>query len=568
MSKIGYPDHVKTKSDQRMFDDFKLFLWYLWRELGLPEPTKRQYEIADYLQHGPRRRIILAFRGVGKSWITAAFVCWLLWKNPQERIMILSANEERAIAFSRFVRKLIEMIPLLAYLRPKGGSVDSLKGFDVGPATPDQAPSVRSLGITGQLTGGRASVIIADDIEIPKNSATETMREKISEAVKEFDAVLKPGGQVVYLGTPQIAQSLYVALESRGYETMVWPARFPPGEKARGYRGRLAPTITAEVTADPTLILKTTDPARFSDLDLAEREASYGRSGFALQFMLDTSLSDAERYPLKIDDLIVMDVDRKRGPVALTWASGKQNAIPELPNLGFNGDRFHAPMYVSQDFAEFQGTAMHIDPSGRGKDETAYCVTKMLNGVVFVRRWGGLQGGYDETVLSALAMIAKEEAVNEVWVEDNYGDGMFTALLRPVMDKVHPVHIEGYKVSGQKETRIIDTLEPVLNQHRLVLDKRIVEQDHEDVSRRDGEHSINYSGLYQLSHLTRDRGSLKQDDRIDVMGAAVKHWTSHLDQSQADAEKRHKAKLQDVELRKFMKHVIGRTPPKRRWTQA
>ena len=54
------------------------------------------------------------------------------------------------------------------------------------------------------------------------------------------------------------------------------------------------------MAANDLLIGEPTDPNRFSEFDLLEREANYGRSGFALQFMLDTRLSDAKRYPLKV----------------------------------------------------------------------------------------------------------------------------------------------------------------------------------------------------------------------------------------------------------------------------
>lgn len=556
------PEYITQPSHKRMAQDFRLFLWYVFRELGLPEPTPVQYDIAEYLQHGPRRRIIQAFRGVGKSWITAIFVLWLLWRDPNERVMVVSANEERSIAFAQFVHRLINELDILSPLRPRAGGRNSVLAFDVGPAGADQAPSVRSVGITGQLTGGRASVIVADDVEIPKNSRTETQREHIAESVKEFDAVLKPGGQVIYLGTPQVAQSLYVLLESRGYDVRTWPARYIADEAK--YRHKLAPLVSDALKADPELAGKSTEPSRFSELDLAEREASYGRSGFLLQFMLDTSLSDAERYPLKMADLIVMDLDRKRAPVALTWASGPQQVIADLPNLGFNGDRFHAPMYVSKDWTEYQSAAMHIDPSGRGRDETSYCVTKQLNGWVFVTRWGGFKGGYDDATLDALAQIAKEEGVNEVQIEANYGDGMFTALFKPVLNRVYPCSVEEYKVKGQKEVRIIDDLEPILNQHRLVIDKAVIKEDFEGTESR-----TQYSGMYQLTHLTRDRQSLKQDDRIDVLAAAVRHHVNVAELDTRKAEQRHRDKLMDIELEKFRKSFIGRGMPGRRrrsWT--
>ena len=103
-----HPEWITNPSQEKMHDDFRAFLWYIWKCLNLPTPTAVQYDIAMYLQHGDKRRIIEAFRGVGKSWITAAYVLWLLYRDPQHRIMVVSANKERADAFSIFTKRLIE----------------------------------------------------------------------------------------------------------------------------------------------------------------------------------------------------------------------------------------------------------------------------------------------------------------------------------------------------------------------------------------------------------------------------------------------------------------------------
>jgi hypothetical protein len=55
----------------KKLQDFRVFLTMVWRHLNLPDPTPVQLDIAHWLQHGPRRKIIEAFRGVGKSWITS-----------------------------------------------------------------------------------------------------------------------------------------------------------------------------------------------------------------------------------------------------------------------------------------------------------------------------------------------------------------------------------------------------------------------------------------------------------------------------------------------------------------
>ena len=155
-----YPDWVVTESEKKLHDDFRAFMWLLWQHLRLPPPTRRQLAIARYLQHGPRRRMVQAFRGIGKSWITAAFVLWRLYRNPQERILVVSANENKAIEFCTFVRRLIGEFELIQFLIPRKDQRDSVLAFDVGPSMASQAPSVRAAGIGGQITGGRATLII------------------------------------------------------------------------------------------------------------------------------------------------------------------------------------------------------------------------------------------------------------------------------------------------------------------------------------------------------------------------------------------------------------------------
>lgn len=498
--------------------------------------------------------MIEAFRGVGKSFLTAGYVCWLLWKDPQHKIMVVSASKERADAFSVFVKQIIETFPPLAHLRPRNGQRDSNLAFDVGPATPDQSPSVKSVGITGQLTGSRANTIIADDIEVPKNSNTVVQREKLSELVKEFDAVLKPGGQIIYLGTPQTEESIYNKLPERGYFIRIWPARYPRDAKQRiAFGDKLAPMIAEKYDDDPTIAWTPADPVRFDENDLLEREASYGRSGFALQFMLDTSLADSERYPLKLSDFIVMDVDREVAPVRVVWASGRQQIAEGLPAVGFTGDRWHNPMHVSDHMEEFTGSLMTIDPSGRGDDETGYCVTKMLRGMIYLRRSGGIKGGYDDKALEQLAQIARAEKVQTVLVESNFGDGMFTKLLEPVLNRIHPCTVEEVRHHTQKERRICDVLEPVLNQHRLVVDTAVIRAD----ALTDNTH---YQLFHQLTRMTRDRGAVKHDDRLEPLAMAATYWAEQLQRDVTSEEDRIADELADAEYAAFIELATGRSP--------
>lgn len=553
---------TSTNEDQ-LKADFRNFLFLCWGYLGLPEPTPVQYEIASYLQHGPRRKIIEAFRGVGKSWITAAYVVWRLYCNPQLKFLVVSASKSLSDNFTTFCLQLIQLVPEVRHLAPREGQREAKIQFDVGPATASKDPSVRSVGITGMIVGSRADEIISDDCESPNNSMTQVMRDQLSERVKEFDAVLKPGGNVTFLGTPQCEQSLYSQLTQRGYSIRIWPARYPDVKALLAYGDNLSPTIRSAISTTPALCGKSTDPMRFSDTDLMEREASYGRSGFALQFMLDTSLSDSNRYPLKLSDLIVMSLDPKLAPPRVAWASSPELAWNDLPNVGFNGDRFYRPMYVEKDnWTAYTGSVMAIDPSGRGKDETGYCVIKMLHGTLYVVAWGGIQGGYAPDVLTQLAQLCKEHAVNEVIIESNFGDGMFRELFTPYLNRIHPCGIDPDEIrhSTQKERRIIDTLEPVMNGHRLIIDRKVVEEDYASVQGRADlgtDQAHKYQGLYQLTRLTKDRGSLTHDDRIDALAIAVAYWSEHMARDQDKAAYEHRIAVFELDAKRHLEHQIS-----------
>ena len=68
-----------------------------------------------------------------------------------------------------------------------------------------------------------------------------------------------------------------------------------------------------------------------------------GRSNFTLQFMLDTSLSDAEKFPLKISDLIVTSVNPTHAPDNIIWSSDPANLIKDIAYVGLPGDYAYGP---------------------------------------------------------------------------------------------------------------------------------------------------------------------------------------------------------------------------------
>jgi len=500
---------------KKLMNDFPTYLEYVYHYIGLPKTTPLQGRLASIINTLPSRYILEAARGTGKSYIGAIYTTWRLLRNVDEKILIVSASGPKAIEIATFVRSLFEQVPLLRHLKPTAEDRDSVLSFDVAGSKTSIAPSVSAVGITSQITGKRATFILADDVEVPSNSMTELMREKLMARVNEFEALLIPDvpSGILFLGTPQSMESIYNKLE---YTTTILPAQVPEDESV--YEGKLDDWVMLQgPPGSPT------DKVRFPTSVLLERQAGMGLPMYKLQFMLDTTLSDAERYPLKTKDAIVMPLQSDEGPATIQYTSSRDYIINSMPNFGFTGDRIHKPYKVSDRYMKYDMKIMSIDPSGSGTDETTYCVLGVLSGNVYVLDWGGTRKGYSDEALMFLSRKAEEHKVQEIVPEKNFGSGMFTELFRKILTKVYPCTIvEDFNVKGQKEKRIIDNIAPILTNHQLVFNEEAIEREAEWIQKSPADNLV-YGLLYQLTHITYDKGSLVHDDRLDALAIGLEY---------------------------------------------
>jgi hypothetical protein len=492
---------------QEMVDDFRNHLWACFKYLGLGEPTPVQYAMADALQNGPNDMQLQAGRGFGKSVITACLASWFLVRDPNTTIMVVSATGNKAVEFISMTRRILDLVPYCEHLKPGDHTTDNAFGFNVESRTRiGQDKSCYAKGITAQITGSHAEYLIFDDVEIEGNCETAMSRQKLLNKCLEAEQIRNVGGRVIFLGTPQIKDSIYNQLKE-GYPITKFPAVMPDITNPSETEDVNEWILELEAAAG-----EPTQPERFTMEVLMERLAKVGPTLFSLHYKLDTSLADKDKYPLKLTDLLVLDLSPDLCPEKIIWASS--TPAKKIPSFGMSGDCYYDPMWISDIFVEYQDRIMFIDPSGRGKDETGICIASFSNGYIFVHELLGLEGGYERAALMRIAKLAYQYNINHIRVESNYGDAMFNSLLRPVVSEVcGQVAIDEYRVSGQKERRMIAALEPVMAQHRLVFDTKPARDERNQ---------------RQITRLTEVRGSLTHDDRVDVLSAACNYWEDRL----------------------------------------
>lgn len=528
---------------QAEYPDFEPFLIDCMEDLMGFTCSDLQIDIGDFLQHGPQYLMIQAQRSQAKSTIVAIYAVWCLIHDPKYRVLIISAGSDVAMEIANWIIQIIMNWDILECMRPdrQHGDRASAKAFDIHWQLKgaEKSPSIACIGVTANMQGRRADLLVPDDIESSKNGMTEVQRQQLQHLSRDFTSICQHG-RICYLGTPQTVDSIYNALPGRGYEVRVWPGRYPTKEQLQHYGDHLAPSIRAALEADPSLQTgggplgdqgQPTDPVLLPEESLTKKEVDQGPAYFQLQHMLNTALMDADRYPLKAKQLITMALSPERAPGSIHWMPDQQKRVnvPGHPD----GVELYRPFSVSDELFEYEGRVMYIDPAGGGKngDETVATVTYFLHGYVFLMEQVALPGGFADEVFAEIAALAMKHRVNKIDVEQNYGNGAFAQMLRPVLLRTfteagHPGAplVEDIHEVGQKELRIIDTLEPIMARHRLVVNEQVWFDDIAQTQKYAVDHRTVYTLWNQLTKITRDRDALIHDDRLDSLAGAVRPW--------------------------------------------
>lgn len=548
---------------QDTYSEFLPFLDDVMELLGF-HVSEIQEDIAKYIAYGPHYLMVKAQRGQAKTSIAAAYCVWSLIHNPKSRVLIISAGGSQASDISTLIIRIIQNMDVLECLRPdiRNGDRSSVEHFDVHYTLKgvDKSPSVKCLGITANMQGNRADLLLADDVESAKNSATAIMRAQLMHLTLDFTSICSTG-RILWLGTPQSEDSIYMSLPGRGVTVRVWPGRYPTPQQLQNYGDELAPLLKRRLEADPSLgtgggamgdqgkPIEKEGTGWLDEANLRQKELDQGESWFQLQHMLNTKLADAMRFPLKLERCVLLDVQR-RAPLVVE-RHPDPSALESFNVHGF-AVKLRRPLSLSPEQHELTQVVTYIDPAGGGvnADETAYSTVAFLNGNVYLLDIGGFPGGYDKDILLEIAKRLAVFKPNTVVIEKNMGYGAFAAVFTPILHSVHKCSVEEDLVTGQKEARIISTLEPVIGRGSLIITPSVIEQDIKDCQRYAPKDRQTYSLFFQLAKLTKARGSLVHDDRADSLEGAVRYWNKYLAidqerQAKAERDKAHSALTAD-----------------------
>lgn len=554
---VTAPSIVRSTSLERdpLKRSFKNFLWKTWHTLGYPDPTDLQYDMADWLQYGPDKSVTMAFRGAAKSYEAVTYCVHALYCNPDEIVLTTSATGRFASLNAQFAFSMISQFDWLAHMIPRTDQKRSSLAFDVKDAKPKKSESFAAESIFGQITGRRGSLIVPDDIETPDTCDTETKRGELTKRFGELaGACLLPMGRIKVLGTAQNERSMYIQMATNmGFALRMWPILYPTPKERPKLGQWLAPKLAQALDANPQLADTSTEPTRFDEADIAARELVWGRTEFARQFKLHLDAGADNATPLKLRDLMVLEwapptpSQPLKLPPEVRWGPSPENMVQGIEFDALTGDTLHYPSWVTPpaEWRPVDSVRCYVDPSGGGKDETTWTISATLNAVSFTCAQGARLEGYSASTLQAIAEDCIKWGVGFCKVESNLGLGMFSSLLRAAYmeaaskAKVTPAMTieDDRKGQVQKEVRIISILEPVVTGHRMVwnlsmlrADYPVLYDDVEDARRRF------YRLTYQFTRITREKGCLGHDDRVDCLASDAEAVNELLKQRTKDAQ--------------------------------
>ena len=389
-----------------------------------------------------RELLLMAFRNSGKSTLVGLFCAWLLKCNTDLRIIVLAADLALARKMVRNVKRVIEKHPDCVGMKPKRIDQWASDQFTINRKTELRDPSMLARGISANVTGSRADVVICDDVEVPNTCNTAPKRADLRTWLDEIDYVLVPDGLQLYVGTPHTYYSIY----SNNPETEVGGDdgdQRPP--YLQGFERLELPLLDMEG--------KSRWPERFGPKKIDAIKRRSGPNKFASQMMLNpVSISEGRLDPDRLR-LYEAELDYREGNGETTLTLGGRRLV--------SASCWWDPSYGSPQKGDASVVAVVFTD-----DHGNY----WLHRVRYLEHDPRITGEQAEAVqlCSKVTDFLRENYLPSVTIENN-GIGKFLAgLLRlELRNAAVDAAVVEKASSTSKDQRIIDAFDAVLAAGRL-----------------------------------------------------------------------------------------------------
>lgn len=194
---------AQSKEAQATFFKQSLFLTAKCL-LGYKDLSRRTHKmVCDALTADTKRKLIVMPRGTFKSSLcSVSFPIWSLINNPDIRILLDSELYSNSKNFLREIKLHLEKPKLVELFGPFKGFTWNEGEIIINQRTKVyKEASITCSGLGAEKTGQHYDLIVMDDLNSPSNSNTSEGCHKVVDHYRYAQAVLEPGGAIVFVGT-------------------------------------------------------------------------------------------------------------------------------------------------------------------------------------------------------------------------------------------------------------------------------------------------------------------------------------------------------------------------------
>lgn len=167
-------------------------------------------------------KLVLYPRAHRKSFYAAMYVCWRIVKDPSIAVVYLSATSDLAESQLRVIKGTLDSPIVRRYwpdlVNADEGKREKWTTTEICVDDPRRKEegtrdsTVKAGGLTTNITGAHCDLIMLDDIVVPKNNTEEGRRQVISQ-YSQLQSILNPSGEIIAVGTRYHPKDIYSTMQ-------------------------------------------------------------------------------------------------------------------------------------------------------------------------------------------------------------------------------------------------------------------------------------------------------------------------------------------------------------------